>query len=52
MNIMPLAEEALFEGHPVAHIVAYYERQRLARIAQRNRDAAEERRRRILRFGR
>jgi hypothetical protein len=26
-----LAEEALFEGHPVAHVVAFYERQRTGR---------------------
>lgn len=27
-----LADEALFLGHPVAHIVAFYECRRLARI--------------------
>ncbi|MGL5735479.1 MAG: hypothetical protein ACRCYS_11485 [Beijerinckiaceae bacterium] len=33
MNL-PLASEALFIGHPVAHIAAYYERLRLRRINQ------------------
>ena len=28
-----LASEALYDGHPVAHIVQWEERQRLARIA-------------------
>lgn len=50
---LPPASEALyFDKAPVLHIVQWEERNRLARIAQRNRDAAEDRRRRILRFGR
>lgn len=31
------AEEALWLGHPVAHIVQFYERQRLARIEAQQR---------------
>lgn len=36
-----LAEEALFEGAPCAHVVAYYNRMRARHIAERNRRAAD-----------
>jgi hypothetical protein len=29
--MMPPPEEALFDGHPVAHVVVYYDRMRAAR---------------------
>lgn len=31
--------EQLFDGAPVAHVVAFYERQRLQRIADQGREA-------------
>jgi hypothetical protein len=34
------AAEALFDGAPLAHVVAYRERQRLALIRRRNEEAA------------
>ena len=39
-----LACEALFDGHPVAHVVAFYERARFDRIAWQMRQASRERR--------
>lgn len=39
-----LASEALFDGAPLAHVVAWEERQRLARIDNRVRMAMRERR--------
>lgn len=38
-----LASEALFLGHPVAHVVQHYERQRLKRIATLTHEAQRKR---------
>lgn len=52
MITMPPASEALyFDGAPVAHIVDYQERKRLAKIARNNRDALRDRERLSLRYG-
>lgn len=44
-----LASEALFDGAHFAHVVAYEERQRLARIERRCRDAVARERRAVRR---
>jgi hypothetical protein len=41
---MIYSEAAYFDGAHVAHIAAWYERQRLKRIAQNNRRALDRRR--------
>lgn len=51
MNTMPPAPEALYFDHaPVAHIVAFEERRRLARIEEENRRAIRQRGTLSLRF--
>lgn len=39
LNGLETADELLFLGFAVAHVAAYYERQRLARIARVNAEA-------------
>lgn len=50
MHMPPAAEALYFDNAPVAHIVAYQERQRLQRIADANRRALRERGTLSLRF--